>query len=369
MNKIAFVIHGLATGGAEKFLINIVNYFQKEGYIPIVILLSEEKMLLNELNRNIKVFTILRKSRFDLTVSKRIKNVIMEEEVSKVFCVNTFSYFLTKLSFLFSTKKQFYLSLHSTIPASSKVYWQNLIYFRLLSKNDKVIYLCNNQKQYLHKKYCFSHSNDCVIYNGINTEYFKPELFKELNVSALRKVYSLSERDSIIIEVARLSAEKGHICAIEALDILHRHFNKKETHLLLVGGGNPEYIKLLMQYADEKGLSNYVHFTGNQTDVRKYYCISDIFTLTSYTETFSLAALEAMAFNLPCSLTNIGGAREMTIEGVTGLLTKPRDAVSIATSWYKLLGSGLKGERIRQHVLKKFTSEKMLQQYHDLICA
>ena len=68
--KIAFIIHGLPMGGAEKFLILLANHFFKVGYQPQLILLSKEYTLINELNKNIPVFTVLKKNRFDVFVSR-----------------------------------------------------------------------------------------------------------------------------------------------------------------------------------------------------------------------------------------------------------------------------------------------------------
>lgn len=114
-NKIAFVIHGFPMGGAEKFLINIVNHFYGKGYLPLVISLSEDKALIHELDSRVKVLTIIKRSRLDLSVSKRIKAAIKEEGITKIFCVNTYAFFLTKIAFLFDKSTQFYLSVHSTI--------------------------------------------------------------------------------------------------------------------------------------------------------------------------------------------------------------------------------------------------------------
>jgi len=148
-NKIAFVIHGMGMGGAEKFLISVIHHFYNNGYEPVLIILSKEKILISELNSRVKTITILKKSRLDLTISKRIRAVIEAEEIKTIFCINTYAFFLTKLGFLFDSSRQFYLSLHSTLPGTRKVYWQNMAYFRLVSNNDQVIYLCNNQKKYL----------------------------------------------------------------------------------------------------------------------------------------------------------------------------------------------------------------------------
>ncbi len=360
--KIAFVIQGLGLGGAEKFLISVVNHFYKNGYEPVLFLLSRTQDLLPELDNRIKVVTILKRSRFDLFVVNKIRKGIKAEGITKIFCVNTYAFFLTKLSFLFNTQVKFFISLHSTIPFSKRCYWQNLIYFRFVSKRDTIIYLCNNQKKYLQNKYYLAKDSGCVIYNGIDTQYFNPELFKNLNVTALKKQYGIAEAEKVIILVARLQAEKRHFDAVDALGILHYQY-QSPAHLLLVGPAENGYAKSLRRYIAEKELFEFVHFTGSQADVRKYYCMSDVFTLTSNSETFSLAALEAMAFGLPCSLTDVGGAREMTIEGTTGRLSKPQEAVTIASSWYRILKSRLNSKRIRQFVLDNFTDEKMLIQY------
>jgi glycosyltransferase involved in cell wall biosynthesis len=364
--KIAFVIHGFPMGGAEKFLINLVNHFYKIGYAPLVISLSEEKALLNELDERIKVAFILKKSRFDIFVSKRIKSKIIAEKINTVFCINTYSFFLTKLAFIFDKRTKFYLSPHTTIPISKKSYWQNIFYFRLLSNRDTVIYLCNAQKEYLEQKYFFHSKLQTVIYNGVDTNYFDSKKIDTNSIDLLKAQFSFSENAQIIIQVARLQEEKCHLDSIDALYYLHNEF-KTLAHLLVVGSGEKEYTESLQKHVQEKKLDSYVHFAGNQKDVRKFYCIADIFTLTSISETFSIAALEAMAFGLPCSLTNVGGAKEMMIEGVTGMLSKPNDIKSIATTWHQLLNSNIKGDFIRNYVIEHFSLDKMLQQYVQLV--
>ncbi|MCX2740981.1 glycosyltransferase [Pontibacter anaerobius] len=367
--RIAFVIDGLQVGGAEKFMISVVNMLISKGCDPVIILLSDRKALIGELDERIPVYTVLRTSKYNLSVSKRIKDIIKEKEIRKVFCINTYAFFLTKLSFLFDRETKFYLSLHSTIPDSFKVYIQNIIYFRLISRNDHIIFICNNQMKYLQKKYYLSSAYKVVIYNGIDTAHYKPNSSLPKELSILDENYRLYPDDKVILNVARLYPEKGHLEAIKALAILHKDYNYK-AHLLFVGGGDPDYAHHLKEQVAALSLESYVYFAGNQTDVRKFYCASDIFTLTSYSiETFSLAALEAMSYGLPCSLTEIGGANEMVVEGLTGALSKAKDPYSIAASWHKLLTSVLNKKKIRNYVVNKFSSQRMLKEYYQLICS
>lgn len=365
--KIAFVIHGLSMGGAEKFMIGLLNFFFKKGFRPILILLSNDHELLHEVNYGIKIYTITRNSRYDFTISKKIRDVIIAEDINKVFCINSYSFFLTKILFLFNTNINFYLSLHSTIAKSIKNSFLNLIYYRVITKNDHIIYLCENQKKYLIDAYFLPNINNTIINNGINTDYFNPAVFSISDNVETRKLYNITEDDYVILKVARIQPEKGHDDAIEALYILHNKF-KEKAHIFFVGDGPINYKNTLLKHIEKKNLSSYIHFVGNQEDVRIFYNMANVFTLTSYnTETFSLAALEAMSFGLPCSLTNIGGASEMSIPGKTGLLTTPHDPLSIADSWYKLLTSNLNKTFIRQYILDNFKQTDMLVNYFNII--
>ena len=99
--SIAFVIHGLPMGGAEKFMISIVNHLSAIKYKPIVILLSNDDTLANEISTGVPVIKVLKTSRYDLSISLRIKQQIQSYSAQKIFCVNPYSYFLTKMAFLF----------------------------------------------------------------------------------------------------------------------------------------------------------------------------------------------------------------------------------------------------------------------------
>jgi glycosyltransferase involved in cell wall biosynthesis len=106
---------------------------------------------------------------------------------------------------------------------------------------------------------------------------------------------------------------------------------------------------------------------GNSNDVRKYYSIADAFTLTSSSETFSLAALEAMAYGLPCALTDVGGANEMIDENINGKLMRVNDIESISNSWHHVLNNGYNKTTIRNYVKNNFDSKNMLDAYIKIL--
>ena len=365
--SIAFVIHGLPMGGAEKFMISIVNHLFEIKYDPVVILLSNDDTLANEINVGIPIIKVLKKSRYDLSVSHRIKQQILAHGANKIFCVNPYSYFLTKLSFLFEQDYKIFLSPHTTKPFSWYNWFQTFVYYRLIGKHDTLVYLCNKQQEYLTKTYLLPHCEQAIIYNGINTDTFNPAIFKDMDRDEIRASFSLDKNDKLILLVARINPEKRHTDALQALSIIHKMQGVIKPHLMIVGAGNKPLSDKLKSLVSFLSLDGYVHFVGNHSDVRIFYYIADIFTLTSESETFSIAALEAMAFGLPCALTDVGGAREMIVEDWNGTLANPLHPDSIANAWLNAFKNNKNGHSIRENVERRFSLPNMLNHYVNLL--
>lgn len=89
--------------------------------------------------------------------------------------------------------------------------------------------------------------------------------------------------------------------------------------LMMVGDG-PEK-ENAEKLCDELNISNKVIFFGNSNEIDKILCYSDLFLLPSETESFGLAALEAMACGVPVISTNSGGLPEVNVNGKTGFLS------------------------------------------------
>lgn len=365
--SIAFVIHGLPMGGAEKFMISIVNHLFDIKYDPVVILLSNDDTLAGEITAGIPIVKVLKKSRYDISISDRIKRQILAHGARKIFCVNPYAYFLTKMSFLFEQHFQIFLSPHTTKPFSFYNWFQTFVYYRFIGKQDTLIYLCHNQQNYLSKKYFLPDCAQTVIYNGINTEKFNPALFNGMDRDVIRGSFSIDKHDKLILLVARINPEKRHTDAIKALSITHKMRGVIKPHLMIVGSGNQQLSDKLKAFVSDLGLEGYVHFVGNHSDVRMFYFIADIFTLTSESETFSIAALEAMAFGLPCALTDVGGAREMIVEDWNGTLAHPLHPDSIAKAWLNALKNNQNGTLIREHIVQRFSLPNMLNRYVGLL--
>jgi N-acetyl-alpha-D-glucosaminyl L-malate synthase BshA len=117
----------------------------------------------------------------------------------------------------------------------------------------------------------------------------------------------------------------------------------------------------------ERGLTDRVHFLGEQDQVLPLLSISDVFLLPSAQESFGLAALEAMACKVPVVASRVGGLPEVIEHGRDGFLHAADDLEGMARSAVTLLTNPELGQRVgeaaRQTVKAKFCGEKIVPKY------
>jgi len=121
----------------------------------------------------------------------------------------------------------------------------------------------------------------------------------------------------------------------DVIEIFYRIQNELPAKLMMVGEG-PER-KQAEQLCKTYGIEDKVVFLGNSNEVDKILCFSDLFLLPSETESFGLAALEAMASGVPVISSNSGGIPEVNIEGVSGHLSPVGAIDEMAQNALKIL--------------------------------
>ncbi|WP_435139672.1 N-acetyl-alpha-D-glucosaminyl L-malate synthase BshA [Formosa sp. A9] len=122
------------------------------------------------------------------------------------------------------------------------------------------------------------------------------------------------------------------------LDIIKIFYNiQKElpAKLMMVGEG-PEREKAENLCA-ELGILDKVVFFGRSNEIDKILCFSDLFLLPSETESFGLAALEAMASGVPVISSNTGGIPEVNVHGITGFLSNVGDVEDMSQNAIHIL--------------------------------
>lgn len=129
-----------------------------------------------------------------------------------------------------------------------------------------------------------------------------------------------NENERIITHVSNFRPVKR---IADVINIFYNIQKELPAKLMMVGEGpEKEAAELLAQ---KLGIEDKVVFLGNSNEVDRILCFSDLFILPSETESFGLAALEAMASGVPVISSNSGGIPEVNIHGVSGYLSNVGD--------------------------------------------
>ena len=166
----------------------------------------------------------------------------------------------------------------------------------------------------------------------------------------------------ILIHVSNFRPVKRVTAVVE---IFERVCRALPAHLFMVGDG-PDVAAASRLVKDFK-LEDRVHFLGEQDQVRALLSAADVFLLPSAQESFGLAALEAMACEVPVVASRVGGLPEVIRHGRTGFLHPPDDLDGMAASALALLTDADLHHRVARAALKmvhvKFCAELVVPVY------
>ncbi len=198
-----------------------------------------------------------------------------------------------------------------------------------------------------------------VIYNFIDFEYQKDWSDED----CLRETLANTD-EKIITHVSNFRPVKR---VLDVIHIFHKIQDKIPSKLLMVGDGpDREKAEIL---AKELGIKNRILFLGKSDEVRKIMCLTDLFLLPSETESFGLAALEAMAARTPVISTNTGGLPEVNLHAKTGFLSDVGDIDDMAKNAIFILEDDNRLNEFKDrayHYAQKFSIDKILPKYETI---
>ncbi len=155
---------------------------------------------------------------------------------------------------------------------------------------------------------------------------------------------------------------------MDVVRIFERVRKEVPTRLVMVGDG-PDRAEA-ENYCRQQGFEDEVRFTGKQLDIGTVLACSDLFLLPSATESFGLAALEAMAHRVPVIASRVGGIPEVIRHGVDGFLEPAGDVDAMALDAIRLLkDKDLRrkfGESARKRAETTFAEDPIIDLYESL---
>ncbi len=200
-----------------------------------------------------------------------------------------------------------------------------------------------------------------VIPNFVKHEHYRHEPSKN----------DLKRREAIAPNGERIISHVSNFRKVKRIDDVIRIFKKirdKMPAKLILAGDGPERFKI-EQLCSELKVCADVEMMGNVQTASKIYSISDLFILPSQTESFGLAALEALASGVPVISSNSGGLPEVNKHGYSGYLSNVGDVDEMAANALKILSDDAVlaqyKKQAREHSLK-FDLEEVLPKYEAI---
>lgn len=197
-----------------------------------------------------------------------------------------------------------------------------------------------------------------VVPNFVDTRIYRPGL------KPCHRATLAPEGEKIVMHISNFRPVKR---VEDVIEVFASILKKIPSRLVLVGDG-PDRPRARLR-VEELGLQDRVAFLGEYTPVQELLSCADLFLLPSESESFGLAALEAMACGSPVIASRVGGLPEVIIDGETGYLCEPGDIDDMGAAGVRVLGDDKHWKELsdagRSLAVKNFSSERIVPDYEE----
>ena len=198
--------------------------------------------------------------------------------------------------------------------------------------------------------------NISLIYNGVDTEIFKPT-----NKEQARRDLNLPLDKKIVLFVAA-GGLRNYWKGTRFVEQAIKHFATDEKIIFVCLGG---------ERTESSGSVKFVSYADAESQLVKYYGAADAFLFTSLAENFPLVVLEAMACGLPIVSFDVGGVKEALLHRENGYLAKYKDFADLIVGFNYILNLSEAEKRTMaaksiERVRENFSLKIMVQKYIDL---
>ncbi|WP_109125847.1 glycosyltransferase [Dyella sp. C11] len=329
--NITHVVENLNRGGLERMVLDLVQLQQQQGHQCQVVCLYETGALAHELDAaGIPVVACNKGRGIDLRALARARWAIDRHDTDVLHTHNAVAHYQAVLASC-GLEVLRVLNTRHGMGAGQRTGRKEWLYRRALARTDLVVTVCEAARRNGVSRGMLPEPMTRVVPNGIAVERFTPAS-REMR-HRLLQILGVEDNAFIIGNVGRLNWTKDQAGLIRAFrQVQEQHRNAR---LVLIGDG--ELRADLERCATEEGMRSAVHFLGDRNDVRELLQGLDVFVLSSASEGYSMALLEACAVALPIIATDVGGNGEIIQSGQSGQLVPAGDPDALAEAMLLLM--------------------------------
>ena len=332
--EIVHVVENLDRGGLERTVVDLIASQRDAGHECRVICLFKLGLLARELLASgVRVDACGKRPGLDLRALRRARALIRQSPDAVIHTHNAMAQYYAVLASLGLPVKCRINTRHG-MGGRTRSGRQEWLYRQSLRGTDYAVAVCEAARQRFAADGMRPRRALLSVPNGIRLERFRPA--DDVARQSLVAELGLPTGSRIIGTVGRLQPVKDHALLLRAFAKVR--VQVPEAALVIVGDG-PLRAALEAQ-AEQAGLSDALRFMGDRHDVPRLLTGMEVFALTSTSEGYSVALLEACASSLPIVATDVGGNREIVRHGINGRLVPSGDTAAIATALIALLRGG-----------------------------
>ena len=351
--RVALVCFSRALGGLELSTIRIAQAMEKKGVSTIVIVANSSPLEQRAHEAGLHVAAITLQWKYgDIPAALHLARLLRDQQIDLVLLMKSSDIHLAAIASMITprVKLVFYQQMNSRYNK------RDFIHSWVYSKLSLWISLTQSMKEDVLSFTRMPREKVKVVPLGTDLQQFDPSHYSK---DEARTSFGLPHHGYTIGVLGRLDKLKGqHILLRAVPEVVRQH---PDVMFLIAGdetAGEHGYKEYLMELCRTLDIERYVKYIPFTDDVPHLMAALDVFVLPSFSETFGLVVVEAMAMERPIIATNAGGLPEIITNGKTGLLIKPRDATAVAWAIHRILSdSALRlslGHLAREEALKRY---------------
>lgn len=324
--RIVHVVETLERGGLERVVVDLCEGQRAAGHDVSVLCVFRLGQLAAELSAaGIPVQCAAKRQGLDVRAIWRLRAFLKRSRADVVHAHNAAATYLVALAGTLLGHRHVLLSTRHGMGEVHRGSRKERLFGWAARRCQAMVTVCEAARRQFLQAGLVSADRVVVICNGIRTN----EIIEATSATRLqaRQLLGLSPDEFVVGSVGRLNWAKDYSLLIAAFG---GALSQARATLVLVGDGGEK--ASLQAAAAGLGLAERVRFLGDRSDVRSILPAFDVFCLSSKTEGYSIALLEAATAGLPLVATDVGGNGEIVRPGITGLLVPVADERAFTTA-------------------------------------
>lgn len=331
--RILQIIPNMEIGGAEKTVIEIASFLKQREFSSLV-LTSGGKLINNLYANNIEVIILPIDNKNPFLIFKNIfifMKIFREKKINLVHVRSR----APAWSAIFAAKKTgvpVLTTWHGHVKNTSIF---KKFYNSIMLKGDAVIANSSYTAKKISEIYKINLNKIDVISRGVNVKTFEKSQFSNKEIKKIKKLWNVSDNKKIILLPARLTKWKGHLVAIEAINLLKKENFFDQIYFIFAGEkkGAEKYLKKLVNAIEKNKIQKNVKIVERIENMPLAYQAADIILAPSIEpEPFGRIPIEAQAAGKIIIASDHGAVKDTIIDGdnFTGFKVKPNEPVSLS---------------------------------------